>query len=522
MASSSNAFIQALASSSWIDVGRDSHITYAMSSAYGVGWTDEQKQVFAAVLQSYADVSNLSFELVTDDSAADIVEYQVTSAQFAAAFPASPYGPYGPNWAGYHYSPIEAEATGPVAGYFDEEKIGSWLEFHELLHGLGLEHPHTAIHGTGVFPGVTVNAGNDLGDYGLNNSLNTLMSYAFLPGFQAAEFDGPMAMDIAALQLLYGVNSSTGAGDDVYVVARDKFKAIWDTAGVDWLVAGTDNGSVLDLRPATLALGDSAGGWLSTAVGFIGGYSIAHGVEIENARGGAGADILVGNNLINRLEGGEGNDTYYTNDARDIIVDTGGFDTLYSYANTNLGWGNGIERIYLLGPAKIGAGNELNNIIIAKNDNGVKLWGYWGDDAIAGGGGNDIIYGGSGNDTLIGNVGADVLVGGVGSDKFVFNRIVESTNSRRDFIVDFQKRFDVIDLHTIDASTKAAGNQAFTWIGSNAFHGVAGELQYSYIDQPGTKADRTVISADVNGDRVADMKISLLGLVHLGATDFIL
>lgn len=522
MASSSNMFMQALASSSWIDVGRDSHITYAMSSAYGVGWTDEQKQVFATVLQSYADVSNLTFEFVTDDNAADIVEYQVTSAQFAAAFPASPYGPYGPNWAGYHYSPIDAEATGPAAGYFDEGKTSSWLEFHELLHGLGLEHPHTAIHGTGVFPGVTVNAGSDLGDYGLNNSLNTLMSYAFLPDFQDAEFDGPMAMDIAALQLLYGVNSSTGVGDDVYVVARDKFKAIWDSAGVDWLVAGTDNGSVLDLRPATLALGEGAGGWLSTAASFIGGYSIAHGVEIENARGGAGADILVGNNLINQLEGGEGNDTYYTSDTRDIIVDTGGFDTLYSYVNTNLS--SGIERIYLLGPAKTGAGNALNNFIIAKNDNNnsVKFWGNGGNDAIAGAGGNDTIYGGADDDTLIGNIGADVLAGGAGSDKFVFNRLVESTTSRRDLIVDFQTGLDVIDLHTIDASTKTTGNQAFIWIGSNTFHGVAGELQYSYFDQPGTKADRTTIAADVNGDRVADMKINLLGLVHLGATDFIL
>lgn len=522
MASSSNVFLQAIAGESWIDVGRDSHITYSMSSSYGVGWTDAQKQEFAAALQSYADVSNLTFELTADDNAADIVEYQVTSAQFAAAFPSSPYGAYGANWAGYHYSPDEAGQTGPVGGYFDQEKISSWLIFHELLHGLGLEHPHTAIHGTGVFPGVTVNVGNDLGDYGLNNSLNTLMSYAFLPGYESAEFDGPMAMDIAALQLLYGVNTNTASGDDVYVVARDKFKAIWDSGGVDWLVAGTDSGAILDLRPATLALGDGAGGYLSAASGFAGGYSIAYGAEIENARGGAGADILVGNSLANRLEGGDGNDTYYTNDVNDIISDSGGFDTLYTYVNGGLSWGDGIERIYALGSAKVVVGNELNNVIIGKNNNGVKLSGYSGDDGIVGGGGNDVIFGGSGNDTLIGNIGADFLVGNDGSDRFVFNRTVESTNSRRDFIADFQQGFDLIDLHSIDGSTKSAGDQAFTWVGANAFHGVAGELRYFYFDRPGTGADRTTIMADVNGDRVSDMTLVLKGLVPLSAADFIL
>jgi serralysin len=71
---------------------------------------------------------------------------------------------------------------------------------------------------------------------------------------------------------------------------------------------------------------------------------------------------------------------------------------------------------------------------------------------------------------------------------------------------------DRIDLRGIDADIAAAGNQAFTFIGARAFSGEAGELTFS----------RGVLSGDVNGDRIADVRIAVSGVSALASGDFYL
>ncbi|WP_430450515.1 M10 family metallopeptidase C-terminal domain-containing protein [Rhodophyticola sp.] len=66
---------------------------------------------------------------------------------------------------------------------------------------------------------------------------------------------------------------------------------------------------MIDLRAATLAGEFGGGGFLSAAEGVAGGYTVAAGVVIENAIGGAGDDALTGNDADNILTGGAGNDT---------------------------------------------------------------------------------------------------------------------------------------------------------------------------------------------------------------------
>jgi hypothetical protein len=75
---------------------------------------------------------------------------------------------------------------------------------------------------------------------------------------------------------------------------------------------------------------------------------------------------------------------------------------------------------------------------------------------------------------------------------------------------------------SIDASTAAANNQTFSWRGALAFSGVAGQLRYQKQDVSGTASDKTVVFADLNGDRAADFQIELTGLRTLVAGDFIL
>ena len=54
-----------------------------------------------------------------------------------------------------------------------------------------------------------------------------------------------------------------------------------------------------------------------------------------------------------------------------------------------------------------------------------------------------------------------------------------------------------------------AGNQAFSFIGTAAFHGVAGELRYT------KDVSDTYIYGDVNGDKTADFAIRLDDAVTL-------
>ena len=125
---------------------------------------------------------------------------------------------------------------------------------------------------------------------------------------------------------------------------------------------------------------------------------------------------------------------------------------------------------------------------------------------------------------LTGGLGRDTLTGDAGSDVFDFNALNESAvgAGNRDVITDFQSGLDDIDLTGIDANTGRSGDQGFRFIGTKGFSGKAGELHYQTFDQAGTANDITVVSGDINGDRVADFEIEIAGIVQLSSSDFLL
>jgi serralysin len=143
-----------------------------------------------------------------------------------------------------------------------------------------------------------------------------------------------------------------------------------------------------------------------------------------------------------------------------------------------------------------------------------KVYGRAGGDKLYGGAGKDYLDGGSGNDQLQGGLGKDVLLGGTGADTFVFASLSHAgKGSGRDVVSDFSRSGgDKIDLRDVDANAKLSGDQAFSFIGTKAFSGKAGELKY----QDG------IVAGDVNGDRAADFQIEIANDHALSSGDFLL
>jgi len=125
-----------------------------------------------------------------------------------------------------------------------------------------------------------------------------------------------------------------------------------------------------------------------------------------------------------------------------------------------------------------------------------------------------VLTGLAGDDVLIGGRGRDLLSGGRGDDVYRFLSLADSgpAAARRDKILDFWSGEDRIDLAAIDANPDRPGDQAFVFRGAGAFSGAAAELRVA--------AGR--VSADIDGDRIADMRIDLQPLLLLDRDDFIL
>lgn len=213
---------------------------------------------------------------------------------------------------------------------------------HELLHGLGLAHPHDNGGASQIMRDVSGEF-DDVGAFGLNQGVYTIMTYNTglttgeggtgqqRKGLWGAE-TGPMALDIAVLQAKYGANMETATGRDVYVLPSDNapgtgWTAIWDAGGRDVIRAEGAADATLDLRAATLAYEAGGGGFLSQTAGIAGGFTIAHGVDIEVARGAGGNDTLTGSDGDNQLRGGRGDDTLTGGAGADILIGGKGADT---------------------------------------------------------------------------------------------------------------------------------------------------------------------------------------------------
>ena len=318
------------------------------------GWSDFEIQQAMLALQQYSNVIPVTFQVTATASAAQFRLVQNSGKDALGWFNPPATADAGVGWFG-------DTGTGWSKAGLAQGGYGFVTLVHEFGHGLGLAHPHDSGGDSTVMWGVSA-AFDSYGTAGLNQGIYTTMSYNSgwpLDPDGAANIDAygwqatPMALDIAALQQDYGANTTYRSGGDTYVLptanqAGTFWACIWDTGGVDAIVQNGTADAVIDLRAATLQYEAGGGGHVSRVDGVQGGWTIAHGVTIENATGGAGNDTLVGNEAGNTLDGGAGNDTISGGGGDDTLIARGGNDTLDGGAGSDtaqLGyaWGQGYE-----------------------------------------------------------------------------------------------------------------------------------------------------------------------------------
>jgi Ca2+-binding RTX toxin-like protein len=236
----------------------------------------------------------------------------------------------------------------------------------------------------------------------------------------------------------------------------------------------------------------------------------------DTLKGAGGNDVLKGGTGNDRLEGGDGHDLLLGGAGKDVLAGGKGRDTA-SYQDAKTGVNANLAKPKNnKGDAAGDVYSSIENLTgSAKADT---LSGSKYDNVLKGGAGNDRLLGGSGKDTLVGQSGKDILKGEGGADQFVFTAVKDSPRAKNgwDVIADFSRQQkDKINLKAMDAKT-GSGNQAFDFIGKAGFSGKKGELRYE------TKAGKTFVYGDTNGDSKADFAIELTKAIALKGTDFIL
>jgi Ca2+-binding RTX toxin-like protein len=291
----------------------------------------------------------------------------------------------------------------------------------------------------------------------------------------------------------------------------------------------------------------------------VNGANLAPGEDFTfNGSGETDASFVVyGSRNVDTMTGGFGNDIFFYAEERFAPGDTvnggpGGYDGMFLRGNYTIDFnapgyhglltsienitltsatderyarGGGTEFDYniTLADDHHPAGGELTvsgNLLMAtetmivdgslESDGKLRLFGGKASDTLKGGGQADLIHG---------NLGADQLTGNGGADVFRYDSTADSNGSSLDHILDFTPGTDKIDVSRIDADSIAAGDQAFTWIGSNAFSHTAGELRAENLNNMGW-----FLEGDTNGDGSADfvVMLTLQGPTPLSAGDFIL
>lgn len=218
-------------------------------------------------------------------------------------------------------------------------------------------------------------------------------------------------------------NVTGGAGNDT-LAGNDADNVLKGGAGDDRLIGGLGS-DVLDGGTGTDTVdysGSTSGITVDLQAGAATGAEIGHDtlVSIEHVLGGAGNDLLIGNDTRNILEGGAGDDRLIGGLGDDTLNGGEGRDTVDYSASLH-----SITVDLRTGEA---TGGEIGHDTLTGIEN---ILGGAGDDTLAGDDGDNVIVGGAGSDIIRAGDGNDVIHGGEGYD------ILDLSDATGPIFVDF-------------------------------------------------------------------------------------
>ncbi len=311
------------------------------------------------ILSLWSDVCNINFTEIknTDgytNNATILIGNYADSTDGVGAFAYFPDSLYADNTSADNQAgDLWLNTSGGIST--DAIPIGSFsfsTIIHELGHAIGLSHPGDYNAGPGIDLTYASNAqfAQDSNQYSVMSYFDAHETGASVSGNDTSDVSTPLLFDIYEAQQLYGTNYRIRTYDNIYGfgsnsgdvydfdINKTPLLCIWDAGGKDTLNCANY------YQKETIDLID---GSYSSIGGSINNVSIALGAIIENAIGGTGENLIIGNSVNNYLTGGTNNDTIEGGGGNDTINSGAGDDSITGGAGDNLiNCGDGYDCVF--------------------------------------------------------------------------------------------------------------------------------------------------------------------------------